>query len=361
MLSNHIQVEVPYSVLHLLAIEAVQHARHSLAKRVHIAYFEELGFVAHHALCDILHQVWVHRTIHIFNLPDRRINSLHQFLQREHIVHESLRSHIAMTVQGMMVSIQSGSCIWCRAVVYLSVCCLQPFLAAHALEVMALAVVVIQLAALNLRVLRLLMLYLPPHSLSSHLPQRAVAMLLHILRQPQHILHVLHVRRNSVAYLMQGICHLILNVVPESRLTLSVLCALGDKLLNSVIESKVIHVHLFLHISSQLSIDRIIQVHPKTSHIVIELISKQTSHALVSYSLVPNGFLSGIRVMDVRHIQMHLARILVIPASHLLAVLYVLAHLRVLNLVNRVHHLHLTASLLRYFLHSLSNPAFQWL
>ena len=266
-----------------------------------------------------------------------------------------------MTVQGMMVSIQSGSCIWRRAVVYLSVRCLQPFLAAHTLEVMALAVVVIQLAALNLRVLRLLMLYLPLHGIGPHLPPRVVAMLLHILRKPQHILHVLHVRRNSVAYLMQGICHLILNVVPESRLTLSVLCALGDKLLYRVIESKMIHVHLFLHISSQLSIDRIIQVHPQTSHIVIELLAQQSPHALVSHSLVPNGLLRGIRVMDVRHIQMHLARILVIPASHLLAVLYVLAHFRVLNLLNRVHHLHLASRLLRYFLHSLSNPAFQWL
>ena len=254
-----------------------------------------------------------------------------------------------------MVSVQSGSCTWSRAVVYLSVRCLQPFLAAHALEVMALAVVVIQLAALNLRVLRLLMLYLPPHSLSSQLPQRTVSMLLHILRKPKHILHVLHVRRNSVAYLMQGICYLILNVVPESRLTLSVLCALGDKLLNSVIESKVIHVHLFLHISSQLSIDRVVQVHPKVSHVGVKLISEQSSHALVSYSLVPNGFLRGIRVMDVRHIQMHLARLLVIPASHLLAFLYVLAHLRVLNLLNRVHHLHLASSSLGYLLHGLDD------
>ena len=264
-----------------------------------------------------------------------------------------------MTVKRMMVSVQSGSSTWSRAVVYLSVRCLQPFLATHTLEVMALAVVVIQLAALNLRVLRLLMLYLPPHSLSSHLPQRTVSMLLHVLRKPQHILHVLHVRRNSVAYLMQGICHLILNVVPESRLTLSVLCALGDKLLNSVIESKVIHIHLFLHISSQLSIDRVVQVHPKVSHVGVKLISKQSSHALVSHSLVPYGFLRGIRVMDVRHIQMHLARLLVIPASHLLAVLYVLAHLRVLNLLNRVHHLHLTTSLLSSLVNSLTNPLAQ--
>ena len=81
----------------------------------------------------------------------------------------------------------------------------------------------------------------------------------------------------------------------------------------------------------------------------------------MSHGLVPNGLLRSIRVVDIRHIQMHLACILVIPASHLLTVLNVTAHLLVANLLNRVHHLHLTTSLLRYFLHSLSNPAFQWL
>ena len=203
------------------------------------------------------------------------------------------------------------------------------------------------------------MLYLPLHGISPHLPPRIITLLLNVLRQPQHILHVLHVRRYSVANLVQSVRHLVLDVVPEPGFALALLGTLGDELLYSVIESHRVLAHTFLHIGSQFGIHRIVQVQPQTSHIVVELVSEQSSHALMSHGLVPNGLLRSIRVVYIRHIQMHLACILVIPASHLLAVLNVTAHLLVANLLNRVHHLHLTTSLLHSLVNSLTNPLVQ--
>ena len=221
---------------------------------------------------------------------------------------------------------------------------------------MFLAVVVIQHTVFFRDRKIILVLYLPLHGICPHLPPRIITFLLNVLRQPEHILHVLHVRRYSVAYLVQGICHLVLDVVPEPRLALTLLGALGYELLYSVIEPHRVLAHTLLYVGSKLSIHRIVQVHPKTSHVVIELVSQQSSHALVSYGLVPDGLLRSVGVVDIRHVKMHLTCILVIPARHLLAVLNVTAHLIVANLLNRIHHLHLTTSLLHSLVNSLTNP-----
>ena len=163
-----------------------------------------------------------------------------------------------MSVQHRMVSVKSSGSTRSSTVVYLSVRSLIPFFFGHILEVMVLAVVLVELATVYFRVLHILVLYLPLHGISPHLPPRIITLLLNVLRQPQHILHVLHVRRYSVAYLVQGICHLVLDVVPEPGFALALLGALGYELLYSVIESHRVLVHTFLHIGSQFGIHRIV-------------------------------------------------------------------------------------------------------
>ena len=161
------------------------------------------------------------------------------------------------------------------------------------------------------------------HRFGSQFPIWIIWILLQVLAQPEQILHIFSIRSNTITDFMKEIRYLILDTIPEARFTLAILGESRDTFLNSIINIQRVELSLLIHQLLQSRILRLIQVVPYfTKELIESFITKQLSHSLVSNHLMPDGLLCGISIVDIRHIKMHLASLLVIPASNLSAFLY---------------------------------------
>ena len=148
---------------------------------------------------------------------------------------------------------------------------------------------------------------------------------------------------------MQEVRHLVLDVSPEACITPTFLGKSCYTFLNGIAIVEGILLHLFHHQLLQGSVLGLVKVVPHAvQELVKPVLAKQLPHSLVSYHLVPDGLLGSIAVVDVGHIEMHLAGLLVIPASDFLAFLDCFLRLRIGHFLGRLHHIHLAAHLLGY-------------
>ena len=156
------------------------------------------------------------------------------------------------------------------------------------------------------------------HRLGSQLPIRVIRIFLQVLAQPEQVLHVLSIRSNTIADFMKEIRYLVFDTIPEDRFTLAILGESRDTFLNGIIDIQRIELSLLIHKLLQFGILRLIQVVPNiTKELVESVFTKQLSHSLVTNYLMPDSLLGSISIMDIRHVKMHLASLLVIPASYL--------------------------------------------
>ena len=158
--------------------------------------------------------------------------------------------------------------------------------------------------------------------LGSQFPIWIIRILLQVLAQPEQVLHIFSIRSNTITDFMKEIRYLILDTIPEARFTLSILGESGDTFLNSIIDIQRIELSLLIHQLLQIRILRLIQVIPYfTKELVESFITKQLSHSIVSNHLMPDSLLGSISIVDIRHINMHLASLLIIPTGNLSAFL----------------------------------------
>ncbi len=145
---------------------------------------------------------------------------------------------------------------------------------------------------------------------------------------------------------MQEVRNLILDVVPEASFASAILGESGDTFLNGIVSIQRIILHFLHHQLLQDRILRLIQVIPNTTQELVESVfTKQLSHSFVSHHLMPDSLLGSIAVVDVRHVKMYLASLLVIPASDMLAFLDCFLRTLVGYLLGRVNHIHLGTNL----------------
>ena len=350
VLGNHIEVEVPYLLLVLLSVEGIQYVSHCLVERLHHVALKHLRRIAHRSLHGVLQHIGILRRFHVLYLLDGRVNRLHQFLQREHIVHEALRSHIAVGVQGTVVAVECSAGRRSGAEMHLTVGHLLILsLGQFAHVVIDTPCVVMEHTASLSHSRNILVVDVVFHSLCPHLIIRVVRVLLQILAQPKQILHVLGVGCDTIAYLVQEVSHLVLDVSPEACIASSFLGKTCHTFLNGIAIVEGILLHLFHHQLLQGGILGLVEVVPHAVQELVEpVLTKQLPHSLVSYHLVPDGLLGSIAVVDIGHIEMHLAGLLVIPASDFLAFPDCFLRLRIGHFLGRLHHVHLAAHLLGY-------------
>ena len=204
----------------------------------------------------------------------------------------------------------------------LSVCSLIPFTLGKTIHTANLAIVAVEHTIMRLNSRHTLMVETVFHRLGSQFPIRIIRILLQVLAQPEQVLHIFSIRSNTITDFVKEIRYLILDAIPEARLTLAILGESGDTFLNSIIDIQRIVLSLLIHQLLQFGILWLIQVIPDiTKELVESLITKQLSHSLVTNHLMPDSLLSSISVVDIRHIKMHLASLLIIPASNLSAIL----------------------------------------
>ena len=160
------------------------------------------------------------------------------------------------------------------------------------------------------------------HRLGSQFPIWIIRILLQVLAQPEQVLHIFSIRSNTITDFMKKIRYLILDTIPEAILTLSILGESGYTFLNGIVDIHRVELSLLIHQLLQSRILWFIQVVPYiTKELLESLFTEKLSHPLVSYNLMPDSLLGSISVVDIWHIKMHLASLLIIPASNLSAIL----------------------------------------
>ena len=317
MLGNHVEIEVSYLLVVLLSVEGIKYASHCLVKRLHHISLKHLSRITHRALHGVLQHIRILRRSNIFNLLVRH-NRIHQLLQRKHIIHIALCEHIAVLIQRTVVSVKCCAGRWGSTEVNLSVRSLVPFALGHALHTADLTVISVEHTVMRHDSRHTIMVETVFHRLGSQFPIRVIRIFLQVLAQPEQILHIFSIRSNTITDFMKEIRYLILDTIPESRFTLSILGESGDTFLYCIIDIQRIVLSLLIHKLLQSSILRLIQIIPYiTKELIESVFTKQLSHSLVSYYLMPDSLLGSISIMDIRHVKMHIASLLVIPSSYL--------------------------------------------
>ena len=321
MLGNHIEIEVSDLLIILLAIESIQYVSHRLIQRLHYVTLKHLSRITHRTLHGVLQYIRILRRGNILNLLVWH-NRIHQLLQRKHIVHIALGEHIAMFIKRTVVSVKCRAGRWGSAEVNLSVCSLIPLALCKSFHTANLAIVAVEHTIMRHNSRHTFMVETVFHRLGSHLPIRIIRILLQVFAQPEQILHIFSIRSNTITDFMKEIRYLILDTIPEASFTLAILGESGDTFLNGIIDIQRIELSLLIHQLLQSRILRLIQVVPYfTKELIESFITKQLSHSLVSNHLMPDSLFCSISVVDIRHVKMHLASLLVIPASYLSAFL----------------------------------------
>ena len=322
MLGNHIEIEVSDLLVVLLSVKGIKHASHCLVKRLHHVTLKHLSCITHRTLHGVLQHIRILRRGNILNLLVRH-NRIHQLLQRKHTIHIALGEHISVLVQRAVVSVECRAGRWGSTEVNLSVCSLIPLALGKTFHTANLAIVAVEHTIVSYNSRHTLMVETVFHRLGSHLPIRIIRILLQVLAQPEQVLHIFSIRSNTITDFMKEIRYLILDTIPEARFTLAILGESGDTFLNSIIDIQRIELSLLIHKLLQFGILRLIQVVPYiTKELIESVFTKQLSHSLVSYYLMPDSLLGSISVVDIRHVKMHLASLLVIPTGNLSTFLY---------------------------------------
>ena len=321
MLGNHVEIEVSYLLIILLSVKSIQHTSHRLIQRLHHVALKHLSRIAHRTLHGVLQHIRILRRGNILNLLVRH-NRIHQLLQRKHIVHIALGKHIAVLVQRTVVSVKCRAGRWGSAKVNITVRSLIPFSLGKILHVSILAVISIEHAIMRHNHRHTVMVETVFHRLGSHLPIRIILILLQVLAQPEQVLHIFSIRSNTITDFMKEIRYLILDTIPEARFTLAILGESGNTFLNGIVDIQRIVLSLLIHQLLQIRILWLIQVIPHiTKELLKSVFTEKLSHALVSNHLMPDSLLGSISVVYIRHVKMHLASLLIIPASYLSAIL----------------------------------------
>ena len=321
MLGNHVEIEVSYLLVVLLSVEGIKHASHCLVKRLHHVTLKHLSCITHRTLHGVLQHIRILRRGNILNLLVRH-NRIHQLLQRKHTIHIALGEHIAVLIQRTVVSVKCRAGRWGSTEVNLSVCSIVPFALGHALHTADLTVISVEHSVSLYNSRHTIMVETVFYRLGSKLPIRVIRIFLQVLAQPEQVLHIFSIRGNTITDFMKEIRYLVFDTIPEARFTLAILGESGDTFLNGIIDIQRIELSLLIHQFLQFGILRLIQVVPNiTKELVESVFTKQLSHSLVSYYLMPDSLLGSISIMDIRHVKMHLASLLVIPASYLSAFL----------------------------------------
>ena len=227
-----------------------------------------------------------------------------------------------MLIQRTVVSVKCRSGRWGSAKVNLTIRSLIPLRLGKIIHTFNLSVISIEHAIMRHDSRHTVMVETVFHRLGSHLPIRVILILLQVLAQPEQILHIFSIRSNTITDFVKEIRYLILDTIPEASFTLAILGESGDTFLNGIVDIQRIVLSLLIHQLLQSRILRLIQVIPHiTKELLESVFTKQLPHALVSNHLMPDSLLGSISIVDIRHIKMHLASLLVIPASYLSAFL----------------------------------------